>query len=177
MSTQSDDKLDAALGKLPHTIESARDLWPGIAARIERQHTLSWQRNAWRYGTAIAAVIIVAVVATFTTLSMHTASPGNPVIAITVPAIPPNPAEIGNLRAKFAAQLSSDINLPPKARAALVDNLRMMHEDILRTQAALKKYPNDVNLQSLLFNLYRQEAQLMNEAQQAQAQTTVRTSI
>ncbi|MGH8306749.1 MAG: hypothetical protein ACRER0_00595 [Gammaproteobacteria bacterium] len=176
MNMQSDDRLDAVIAKLPRTIEPARDLWAGIAARIERQRTQSWQHNAWRYGTA-AAVIVVAVVATFTTLSMRTSSPGNPVIAITVPATLPNPAEIGDLRAQFAAQLSSDINLPPKARTALVDNLRIVHEDILRTQAALKKYPNDVNLQGLLFSLYHQEAQLMSEAQQAQAQTTVRTFI
>jgi hypothetical protein len=55
--------------------------------------------------------------------------------------------------------------------------MKLLNDSIRRTQAALKKYPNDVNLQALLFNLYEQEAQLMNEAQQAQIQTTVRNTL
>ncbi|MGH8371046.1 MAG: hypothetical protein ACRESC_08695, partial [Gammaproteobacteria bacterium] len=59
----------------------------------------------------------------------------------------------------------------------LLENLRLLDDSIRRTQAEIKKYPDDVNLQALLFNLYQQETRLMNEAQQAQIQTTVRNTI
>ncbi|MGH8399115.1 MAG: hypothetical protein ACRETA_12865 [Gammaproteobacteria bacterium] len=176
MNNESDNKLNEELAKLPRTIEPARDLWPGIAARIARRSITTWPGTVLNV-TAAAAVVAIAVAVTWLILPMHAPAPGNQSAATTVPANRDIATETVDLLARFTVQLASDTNLPPKARAALLDNLHMVHADILHTEAALKKYPNDVNLRALLFNLYQQQAQLMNEAQQAQIQTTARTEI
>ena len=172
MNTPSDDKLGAALRKLPRDIQPARDLWPGIAARIAVRRTRV--RNGWSYGVAVAAVVVAAAAVTWSLFRPNT--PGTQMVA-NATANHGVASKAVDMLAQFTAQLVSDSGLPPKARTALLDNLRMVHADILQTQAALKKYPNDVNLRTLLFNLYQQQAQLLNQAQQAQIQTTVRTDI
>ncbi|MGB9430056.1 MAG: hypothetical protein WCC11_09345 [Gammaproteobacteria bacterium] len=177
MNTPSDDKLNALLNKLPRSIEPVRDLWPTIALRIAKRRVYAWPQVAWK-AAAAAAVVAVVLATAWITLPTHAPAPGNPTVAAVTPSAPPHVAtEAVDLLARFVTQLASDTSLPPKARDALLDNLRMIHTDILRTQAALKTYPNDVNLQALLFNLYQQQAQLLNEAQQAQIQVTTRTEI
>jgi hypothetical protein len=173
----SDDKLDEALAKLPASIEPAHDLWPGIATRITPHQTRHWSDNAWSQVSAVAAVVIVAVSITWVTFGGRTPGSDNPAIATTVPTTHFTPDQDQGSRILFAAQLASDHNLPPKARQALLQNLQLLEDSIRRTQLELKKYPGDVNLQALLFNLYQQEARLMNEAQRAQIQTTVRNTI
>lgn len=172
MNTKLDDKLDAALAKLPHEIEPARDLWPGISARIAARRSRA--HNGWSYGIAVAAVVVAAAAVTWSLLRPTTPGTQMMVKATAERGVVTNAVD---MLAQFTAQLVSDTSLPPKARAALLDNLRMVNADILQTQAALKKYPNDINLQTLLFNLYQQQARLLNEAQQAQVQTTARTEI
>jgi len=174
MNTPSDDKLDAALGKLPPDIQPARDLWPGIAARIAVRRTRV--RNGWSYGVAVAAVVVAAAAITWSLFRPNATAPGTQMVA-NATANHGVASKAVDMLAQFTAQLVSDNNLPPKARTALLDNLRMVHADILQTEVALKKYPNDVNLRTLLFNLYQQQAQLLNQAQQAQIQTTARTDI
>jgi hypothetical protein len=171
MNTPSDDKLDAALAELPRDIRPARDLWPGIAGRIATRRART--RNG-SYGIAVAAVVVAAAAVTWSLFRPN--APGTRLVAsatnnhgVATKAV--------DMLAHFTAQLVSDTSLPPRARAALLENLHMVNADILQTQAALKKYPNDVNLQALLFNLYQQQARLLNEAQQAQVQTTARTEI
>jgi hypothetical protein len=172
-----DDKLDEALAKLPASIEPAHDLWPGIAARITPHRTGHWQRDIWSQLGAVAAVVIVAVSITWVTFGGRTPGADNPAIATTVPAVHFTTNQDQSPRTLFAAQLASDHSLPTKARQALLQNLRLLDDSIRRTKLELKKYPDDVNLQALLFNLYQQEARLMSEAQQAQIQTTVRNTI
>ncbi|HEX5339751.1 MAG TPA: hypothetical protein VFX47_02610 [Gammaproteobacteria bacterium] len=175
MNTPTDDKLDAALATLPHCIEPEHDLWPGIAARIAVPRSRA--RAAWSHVGAAATVAIVAISIAWIMPGMRASPPEDSAIATAVPVtrVLPNPGE--SPRAEFAAQLASDSGLPIKSRHALLDNLHLLHDSIRRTQAAVKKYPDDINLQALLFNLYQQEARLMNEAQQAQIQTNVRTAI
>lgn len=174
MNNTPEQKLDAALASLPRDIEPQHDLWPGIAARIAtRRHP--WRREIWSRAGAVAAVMVVAVSVVWVAIGNRMPASDDALFATTVPVTPATSGD--NPRTAFAAQLASDNSLPPKARYALLDNLRLLNDSIRRTRAALKIYPDDVNLQALLFNLYEQEAQLMNEAQQAQIQTTVRNTL
>lgn len=172
MNTPSDQKLDAALTKLPREIEPARDLWPSIAARIAARRNRV--RNSWSYGIAVAAVVVAAAAVTWSLFRPN--APGTRLVA-SATTNHGMATKAVDMLAQFTAQLVSDTSLPPKARTALLENLRMVNADILQTQIALKKYPNDINLQGLLFNLYQQQAQLLNEAQQAEIQTTTRSEI
>lgn len=175
MNTSPEDKLNAALEKLPRAIEPAHDLWPGIAARITARR--SEQRNHLSYLGAVAAIVAVAVSVAWVTLGQPDRQSLNPAIVTTVPDYHETPGAGEMPQAIFAAQLESDSQLPPKVRAALLTNLQLLHTSIQRTEAALKKYPNDVNLQALLMNLYQQQAQLTDEAQRAQIQTNVRNML
>jgi hypothetical protein len=175
MSIEQDKRLDAALTKLPRSIEPQQDLWPSIHAQITRRDSQSF-RHRWNYSFAAAAALVVSIATIWISLSLYAPAPNNN-FAEVVPPVAPTKTGSGDLNVQFAAQLASDKDLPPAARLALVDNLRLIHDAILRTQAAVKKYPSDVNLQSLLLDLYQQEARLMAEAQQAQIQTTVRTTL
>jgi hypothetical protein len=173
MSMETDKRLDANLAKLPRRIEPQNDLWPGIQARIDQRKQL--QRN-WNYGVATAAILVVGLATTWIGLKLYSPAADKNFAEIVPHTLPTQPMPT-DLNVQFAAQLTSDKDLPPAARMALVDNLRLIHDAIFRTQTAMKKYPDDVNLQSLLLDLYQQEARLMAEAQQAQIQTTVRTTL
>lgn len=172
MNIHDEKQLDVNLAKLPHSIEPRRDLWPEIHARITQNKQL---RN-WNYGLAAAALLVIGVATTWISLNLY-APVSNKFFAEVVPQVKSTQNVTTDLNMQFAAQLASDKDLPPSARMALVDNLHLVHDAILRTQAAVKKYPSDVNLQSLLLDLYQQEARLMAEAQQAQIQTTARTTL
>jgi hypothetical protein len=134
---------------------------------------LSKGRKHWRspvFRNIALTVLLVIIAATITQfvpltsisiLRSHTpASTKNNVVAESVDVL-----------AEFTQQLLGNGNLPPAAQAALVKNLRAVHADILYTESEIKKNPNDANLRALLVNLYQQQADLMNEAQQAQVQT------
>ncbi|MHB8405557.1 MAG: hypothetical protein ACYDCJ_09060 [Gammaproteobacteria bacterium] len=175
MNGKPDDKLDSALTRLPKSIEPEHDLWPAIAANINRRR--GQKHHGWSYGAAAAAVMLAAAVITWVMFGLHAPTPVNSNFARTLPRSSPAPVSAPDIRAQFAAEIAADPGLPAASRAAFVNNLRFLQDAIQRTQAAVKKYPNDVNLRSLLLDLYQQESQLMGEAQQVQIQTTVRTTL
>ena len=121
--------------------------------------------------------MVAAAVITWAMFGLHPSTPVNSNFARTLPPSSPAPVSAPDIRAQFAAEIAADPGLPTASRAAFVDNLRFLQDEIQRTQAAVEKYPNDVNLRSLLLDLYQQESQLMGEAQRAQIQTTVRTTL
>lgn len=176
MNSHEPDRLDNALSRLPKSIQPEHDLWPGIAAGISVRRTR--QRHRWNYGVAAAAVALAVVALTWVSYHPRPATYRDNHTAVIVPA-PSNvtPLNKPDTGMQFASDIASDNALPMAARSALADNLRLLNDEIQRTQAAIKKYPNDINLQALLLDLYQQEARLVNDAQQAQIQTRTRTSI
>lgn len=175
MNGKPDDTLDTALTKLPKSIEPEHDLWPAIAANINRRREQA--RHGRNYAAAAAAVMVATAVIAWTMFGLHAPTPVNSNFASTVPPSSPAPVSAPDIRAQFVAGIAADPGLPAASRAAFVNNLHFLHAEILRTQAAVEKYPNDVNLRLLLLDLYQQESQLMGEAQRAQIQTTVRTTL
>lgn len=176
MNTPPNQKLDALLAELPRSIEPAHDLWPGIAARLDRQHERHWPHTAWNMAAAAAVIGVAVLIAWVVAPAYRPLSGTQPFAAATAPKTHGTAPDNSDPRTLFMAQLASDSALPPNARDAFLKNLRMLHENILRSQAAVKKYPDDLNLRALLFNLYQQQAQLLDEAQRAQIQTSVRTA-
>ncbi len=173
MNSHEPDRLDNALSRLPISIQPEHDLWPGIAARISARH--SRVRHRWNYGVAAAAITLAAIALTWVVYHPQLTTYRDNQTAVIVPAPSTNAPQNPNMQ--FASVIAADNTLPTAARSALADNLRLLNDEIQRTQAAVKKYPNDINLQALLLDLYQQEARLVDDAQQAQIQTHTRTSI
>jgi hypothetical protein len=167
MNMSEDPETEAADASEPHKntwSTGFRTLFAGQPSKW-RKH---WRSPAFRNIALTVLLVITAATVTqfipFTSISIprpHTT--GNTKADVVVESV--------DLLAEFIHELLGNNKLPPKAQTALVNNLRMVHTDILYTQSEIKKDPNDANLRALLLNLYQQQADLMNAAQQAQIQT------
>src|SRR5436190_13823771 len=80
----TDAELRFRLRQLPRELEPARDLWPGIAARLPepRRRPLP----AWGIGLALAASVALAV------LGLRLATPAAPAASPTAQVATPAPA-------------------------------------------------------------------------------------
>ncbi len=173
MNSHDIDDLDKALSRLPNSLQPQHDLWPGIAAKIRIRRPRALRR--WNLGFAAAAAVFAAVTAIWGIHRTHNLDHMDATAIVTpAPGAIPQNTDPGM---QYASVIAADNALPIAARDALANNLRLLNDEIQRTQAAVKKYPGDINLQALLLDLYQQEARLINDAQQAQIQTQTRTSI
>ena len=169
----NDDKLKAALQRLPREVQPDRDLWPGIEGRIQRRRAA---HPAWGYG--LAASLLVAVAAGGLWAGMHmqkqAAAPG--VIVAEGSNVPTDPY-LAQRAAYAESSVQSATDLPPATRAVILKNLRIIEGSMQGIQAALDKDPNNPRLRALLFDLYQNEARLLAATQQAQAKTNARNSL
>jgi hypothetical protein len=160
-----DRRIDAALGTLAREVEPPRDLWPGIAARLEASPGPSRRSWAWQ---AVAALVLVAVSSLVTaTLVRRSPTPvaQQPVPASASAAMPvafgPSFAlngEYAAARAQLAAELERRVaTMPPSARQKLEANLAEMRRAADEINAALARQPGDPLLQELLLSTYQQE--------------------
>jgi len=167
------DKLDAALKRLPREVEPSRDLWPGIEARLARRpHSV---RPFWAYRLA-ASVLLVVAAGTLWSLYLHRGGSTTQEIVATTHASPQSTyfAE----RAAYAENsVQTATDLAPATRQVILKNLRIIEVSIQDMQEALDKDPNNPRLRALLFDLYQNEARLLAATQQAQAQTNARDSL
>lgn len=167
-----DDSLRRATGKLPREIAPARDLWPGIATRIERRQP----PRRWLAGIAAAALIALgAVIGTFVSRNR---APSAPAVATAPTRQPENESLYFQSRATYAAAaVRNSTRLVPETRAVLLRNLHIIEMSMVNIRQALDRNPNDIRLHHLLYQLYRDEAALLNAAQRVQLQTTTRTAL
>jgi len=167
------DKLDAALKKLPREVQPTRDLWPGIEARLARHPR--GVRPLWTY--SIAASVLVAVAAgALWSLNLHRASVTPQEIVAATDASPQS-AYFAQRAAYAESSVQTATNLAPATRQVILTNLRIIESSIQNMQDALDKDPNNPRLRALLFDLYQNEARLLAATQQAQAQTNARNSL
>jgi len=79
------DRLQEALSQLPRGIEPGRDLWPGIAARLEPRSEPARVRAVprWAWAAAAATVLVVAssIVTATTSRTATAVSPGGTGVA------------------------------------------------------------------------------------------------
>jgi hypothetical protein len=185
---QSSTPLDARLRDLPLDVPPGRDLWAGIAARIEApaaQVEAPARRPAWVWQAA-AAVILVAgsSLLTATLLDRQPASGQSAartpdVAATVVPApaagdgaavMPAAFGPAGTLDDEYLAarqQLTRKLDeriaaLPPSARAKLEFNLGEMRRAADEINAALAAQPGDPLLEELLLKTYQDELAVLS---------------
>ena len=170
-----EDPLLAKAAELPKDVAPARDLWPGIAARIAETAQRNEPRTR-RWPLALAAAVVIASVSALLTWSLVRAPQGGTpaVVAQQSPATAPTdvvPVKYGpnsgltakelvardQLLAQFRGRFAG---LKPETRAAIVKNLEIMQAAANEIDAALAKDPASGMLKSMLVGTYKQELQL-----------------
>lgn len=173
-----EDKLLAKAAELPQEIAPARDLWPGIAARLGDTPQAAPERG-FRWPMALAAGFAVAAVSALLTWGIVREQGATvPVTAGQTPAtvvaeaptdiVPVSYGPNSGLSAKELAardQLvarfrESFATLKPETRVAIVKNLAIMQTAANEIDAALAKDPASGMLKGMLFGTYKQELQL-----------------
>jgi hypothetical protein len=171
-----EDPLLAKAAELPKDVAPARDLWPGIAARLGEAETPA--ARPFRWPLALAAAVLVASVSALLTWSL-TRAPESAAPAIVVdgkvpPAVAPTnivPVNYGSnsglsakdlvardqLLEQFRGKFAS---LKPETRAAIAKNLEIMQKAADEIDAALAKDPASGMLKGMLVGTYKQELQL-----------------
>lgn len=183
---RDEDTLVARARELPQELQPARDLWPGIEARLaERPRQARERHHAWPMALA-AGVAVAAVSALLTWSVMRAPAPdADPPAAGTVRA-GIVPVDYGANSALGAAQLAAREELLPEFRRrfarlapatqqAVLRNLAVIQQAADEIDAALAQDPASGLLNELLIGTYRQELELYSKVVTAGDGSTRRT--
>jgi len=153
--------------RLPREVPPARDLWPGIRARMDedgRPRAAGW--NTW-VPAALAASVVVAVgiVALLRASGPEAPGPGPGVAGTPVAATPASFGPSFTLGPKYEdarASLADDLEerlaaLPPETREVVNRNLGAIRQAVDEINAALEGDPGNLLLQRLLMDAYHDE--------------------
>jgi len=170
-------RLQAAARSLPRSSAPERDLWPGIASRIEDRRIVrgdfenpsaSRPRRLWMAAAAAAILIFSVSLAYRAGLER-----GRPQTAQAPPVESSYvQAAYGNLGSDLELarnQLRSTLDerqseLSPETWSVVEDNLRVIDDAIARIEVALADNPNDGRLNRQLAMAYRQQISLLQRA-------------
>jgi hypothetical protein len=185
---QPEPQLDAQLRELSLEVEPGRDLWPGIAARLEQQVAVPLQRvtrrPAWAWQAAAALVLVAG--SSLLTASLLDRSPPAGQSASQPSRAAPDLAQggasvlpaafgpTGRLDSEYLVareQLTRMLEeriavMPPSARAKLEFNLGEMRRAADEINAALAAQPGDPLLEELLLKTYQDELAVLSNVNQ-----------
>ena len=175
---------------LPREIAPSRDLWSGIAARIEeasppvidiavrrRRPVIPW---AW---IAAAAVVLVVVSSGATALLLRGDRGAGPAAVASTPATgearPVGLAAFASAEVEYAntvSALEAELaarrdRLQPETIAAVEQNLAIIDAAIAEARVALAADPSSANLPLLLSGVYLQKVELLRKAVDLTART------
>jgi hypothetical protein len=168
-----EEPLLAKAAELPKEIEPARDLWPGIEARLG-ETPRNEESRGFRWPMALAAGFVVASVSALLTWSLvRSPDPVTPttVAGTTAPVAEIVPVNYGPNSGLTAQELKARdelvvrfretfATLRPETRDAIVKNLTIMQTAADEIDAALAKDPASRMLKGMLVGTYKQELQL-----------------
>lgn len=168
-----DDKLMARAGELPRSVQPERDLWPGIEQVISAP--LKPKRAAWNtaWAQAAAVVLLVGGSSGLTYVAMtDSVDPTTPVVATPTLVFEPVSGSFGSqyhlgpdyldARRNLVGRLDDELsNLPPETRDEILINMQTIRQAIEEINNALAREPDNVLLQKLLLDAYRDELGLM----------------
>jgi len=175
----NDDKtfeveLMARAAQLSEPVMPERDLWPEIEQVISAP--LQPERSAWNRGWAQAAAVILLVGGSsgLTYLTMSGGEDATLPIAAEAPTFVFEQAsanfgsqytlgpEFQDIRRGLAANLDDRLgNLSPEAREEVMQNMETIRKAIDDISNALADEPDNVLLQELLIDTYRDELSMM----------------
>lgn len=162
----NDDKLMQAAGQLSTDISPERDLWPDIAAAIDKPAPRRWTPML---AQAAAVVLLVGASSAVTYMTMKDTGPA-PVIAS--PDMIFEQASFGNryslgpgfqdARNALLAELEVELErLSPESQQDIETNLRLIRDAIFEMNNALEEDPENLLLQGRLLKTYREELALL----------------
>lgn len=172
-AAEAGDELMAMAGRLPAGVTPGRDLWPGIEQAISAPAKTG--RGPWNTVWAQAAAVLVLVGGSsgLTYLAMQdTAALTTPVSDGPALVFEPVAGSFGSqhdlgpdylsARSSLASNLDEKLDrLPPATRLDVVSNMETIQRAIGEINRALAKEPDNVLLQELLLEAYRDELGLM----------------
>ncbi len=169
-----EDELTEKAAKLARSVKPERDLWPGIERAIRSPVTP--RRSVWNsvWAQAAAVVLLVGGSSGITYMTMNAGQ--DP----TVPGIAAGPDLVFEpVAASFGSQytLGPDyvdarrvltgnfdeelVNLSPETQEEVLTNMKLIRQAIDDINRALAEEPDNVLLQKLLLDTYRDELSLM----------------
>ncbi len=166
--------LRGQVEKLPRQVLPARDLWEGIAPRLEATIVPLPQRPRFRQMMLAAAAVflMLAASAAAVVLIRRSAGPGPQLASDSTPqpAAPVGTPTPGSAAA--LAQLANEVQaleraLPPETRALVSHNLELIDAAIRESQAALNANPSNPAIGRMLEARYGQRLLLLQQARRA----------
>ena len=172
--TKIEDELMAMAAGLPTDVKPERDLWPGIEQAISSSP--GRERSLWNtvWAQAAAVVLLVGGSSGLTYIAMQGGEDATvPMVAGTTQLVfEPVDASFGSqytlgpdyvdARRVLTGNLDEELNrLSPEAREEVLTNMQTIREAIDDINRALADDPDNVLLQRMLLNTYRDELSLM----------------
>ena len=188
-TSDADDAMLRAVGKLPRSIEPQRDLWPAIARGLDQPAATRRARFdvSWSYAAA-AAIGCVALGALLSYAILQRNTPTVPtdtsIAASNRPTV--QQANFGSYaalgpeyeraRAALVIDLAERLDrLPPVTRLKVEKSLSQIQRALGEINAALELSPGDPLLRELLMNTYQDELSLLAYLNQTTGSMPART--
>lgn len=172
MTNETQDKLGRDAARLATRITPERDLWPDIEAAIDAADAPRVRGFMPYLAQAAVVVLLVGASSGITYLAMKPGADVSPVATnggLNVEAASwgggyPMSSDYTLAREGLKAQLAIELErLSPEARADVEHNLTVIRNAIAEINAALEQEPDNVLLQDLLLNSYREELAVMRK--------------
>jgi len=166
----------AHAASLPRSLTPPRDLWPGIARRVERERSWSWASGGWSpWALAAAATVVVGLTAVLwsgrapsavKTVEIPAATPEARLAAL--PAVVSDPVLAAAEReyedaanALLEALRDRRSDLQPEALAAVRKNLEVIDRALAEVRQALVKNPSNPELNRMLVATHRKKVDVL----------------
>ncbi|MDD5564821.1 MAG: zf-HC2 domain-containing protein [Thermoanaerobaculaceae bacterium] len=170
--------LLAHAASLPRAVAPERDLWPGIAARIEKRNVLRGVfggagRLRWpRLGAsaaAAAALVVVSSLVTAVLVARRAPAPAPSGVSTGVTAASLQLTQVRGTYEAARTQLLAALaarrgSLSPATLKVVEDNLAIVDTAVHNMEQALARDPGNRELPALLVTAYRQEIDLLQRA-------------
>jgi hypothetical protein len=185
VSEERDRELEERLRALPRSITPQKDLWSGIASRIETARPVVvrprvWNTRAARWAAVgiVAAAAAVALVVrsdraarTNAMLSATVVLPPPPIAPVAPMPAPAAPAAIVPEEDSYRTAMSaltesfarSRGNLPPATVRGVDASLKVIETAIAATRAALARDPGNADLRAQLGDEYQQAIDVLSD--------------
>lgn len=154
--------LLSAAANLPREFVPPRDLWPGIAPRLEPRVKAGHRARAWQWGGALAAAAALAVAAGSFLLPR---TPARPAPAAAEAELRAAEAEFDRVRQDLNAVLDARrASLAPETAAVIDENLQLIDGAVREVRAALERDPGNRELLRQWLAVQRGETELLKRA-------------